>query len=249
MSSGWLSDAEKHEASNSKSLTWSVRRNGKGVLHTTEGTGWTSYDNWTKTPHVTVMPHAGKGVEIHQHISMDYAGRALKHTQTTETNRLFAFQAELIGTSDKKGPGYYWPDADDEVLWDLWRKLIVPVSRYMDFPTESSVNWKAYPASYGTDNGVRLRNGHWTEYTGWLGHQHVPQNVHGDPGDFPWDKMKRIAEERTPEVITEKDIDKIAMDGVIAAPTTAPDADKNAHWQMRSVLNDIQNRVRKLTGN
>ena len=34
-----------------------------------------------------------------------------------------------------------------------------------------------------------MSNGQWTRYKGILGHQHAPENTHGDPGDLP---MKRI---------------------------------------------------------
>ena len=34
-----------------------------------------------------------------------------------------------------------------------------------------------------------MSNSEWTRYKGILGHQHAPENTHGDPGDLP---MKRI---------------------------------------------------------
>src|SRR5215471_17719630 len=42
----------------------------------------------------------------------------------------------------------------------------------------------ANPSSYGTSNGVRLSGSAWNAYKGILGHQHVPENDHGDPGDI-----------------------------------------------------------------
>jgi len=63
--------------------------------------------------------------------------------------------------------------------------------------SQSNVTWKAYgngglngsPTSYGTNNGVRLGWGAWAKYEGWLGHQHVPGNVHGDPGNIDISKL------------------------------------------------------------
>src|SRR5699024_4551413 len=52
-------------------------------------------------------------------------------------------------------------------------------------PLSSSVVWAKYPGSYGEMASQRLSDSEWEEYTGWLGHQHAPENDHGDPGDLP----------------------------------------------------------------
>lgn len=173
---------------------WTTTRNPKGVLHTTEGAGWPDYSGWTINPHATVMPSAGKGVTVRQHIPFSSGSFALEnHAGGVQTNRAFAFQFELIGTSEKGGPGYYWPGADDAVLADLYRKVIKPLSDAVGIPRRAAT-FKAYPASYGTNNGVRLSGTEWTNFSGWLGHQHVPENVHGDPGAFPWARMLAAAD-------------------------------------------------------
>ncbi len=51
-------------------------------------------------------------------------------------------------------------------------------------PLTTGVTFKAYPGSYG-GNGVRMSNSQWSNYRGHCGHQHVPENDHGDPGAFP----------------------------------------------------------------
>lgn len=40
-----------------------------------------------------------------------------------------------------------------------------------------------YPRSYGA-NGVRFSFQEWRTFNGVCGHQHVPENTHGDPGDI-----------------------------------------------------------------
>ena len=40
------------------------------------------------------------------------------------------------------------------------------------------------PSSYGLDNGVRYSFEEWASATGIVGHMHVPENTHGDPGDI-----------------------------------------------------------------
>jgi hypothetical protein len=54
--------------------------------------------------------------------------------------------------------------------------------------------FKAYPASFGPSD-VRMSNATWNNFTGWCGHEHVPQNDHGDPGAFPWARLVQLATE------------------------------------------------------
>ncbi|MBQ1166153.1 hypothetical protein KBZ21_50035, partial [Streptomyces sp. A73] len=48
-------------------------------------------------------------------------------------------------------------------------------------PLSSDVTVKAYPSSYGATK-VRMSYSKWNNYRGHCGHQHVPENAHGDPG-------------------------------------------------------------------
>lgn len=177
---------------------WSSTSQPKGVLHTTEGSSWPSYSGWTIAPHATVMPLAGSGVLVRQHIPFSSASFALEnHAGGVQTNRAYAFQFELIGTCAKGGPGYFWPGADDAVLLSLYRKVIKPLSDAYKIPLHAPP-FKAYPSSYGPANGVRLSGGAWTNFSGWLGHQHAPENVHGDPGAFPWARLVAVTGKPTP---------------------------------------------------
>lgn len=172
--------------------TWTDRTDPKGCLHTTEGGSWPRYDDGKKAPHLTVLPIPGKGIEKHQHVSFAHAARALRNPPGgVQTNRDHVFQIELIGTCVKGGPGYYWPDADDVVLAALYHEVIHPISAAFAIP-ELAPPWQAYPASYGArgrTNTVRMSGSQFDHYSGWLGHQHVPENDHGDPGAFPWSRM------------------------------------------------------------
>ena len=47
----------------------------------------------------------------------------------------------------------------------------------------------AYPGSYGVNAAQRFTNVQWENFTGVCGHQHVPENDHGDPGDLPIDRL------------------------------------------------------------
>lgn len=196
----WLPSAkrENHDRQN----PWAERSDPKGVLHTTETSGWPGYGNWSVMPHATVMPTRNVGVEVHQHVSFDQAAFALRNLPGgAQTNRDYAFQFELIGTCEKGGPGYYWPGADDAVLRDLFEKVIEPLSDAFGIPLRAQP-FQAYPSSYGGrsgSNNVRLSPAAWDTYSGWLGHQHVPENAHGDPGAFPWERMMEVAVALSPE--------------------------------------------------
>lgn len=181
-----------------RTLNWSEKTDPKGCLHTTETSGWPGYQNWTVHPHATIMPKPGKGVEIRQNVAFSRASFSLRNLPGgVQTNTDYVFQFELIGTSEKGGPGYYWPGADDAVLLDLYQKLIKPLSQAYGIPIKAQT-FQAYPASYGPrgkTNTVRMSGPTFDNYSGWLGHQNVPENVHGDPGAFPWARMMELAEE------------------------------------------------------
>lgn len=180
-------------------LSWTEKTDPKGCLHTTETSGWPGYQNWTVHPHATVRPIPNKGVEIRQNIPFSRASFSLRNLAGgVQTNTDFVFQFELIGTSERGGPGYYWPDADGVVLLALYDDLIKPLSDAFDIPLRAQP-FQSYPASYGErgkTNTVRLSGSTFDDYSGWLGHQHVPENVHGDPGAFPWARMMQLVNAR-----------------------------------------------------
>lgn len=232
----WLPAAKNDQKG--RTLSWATRRNPKGVLHTTETSGWPSYQGWTVNPHATVMPHPGKGVEIHGHVPFTSASFSLRNTAGgVETNREFAFQFELIGTCDPRGPGYFWPGADVAVLLDLYDKLIKPLSDSFGIPLKTPA-FQAYPASAGfhkpsgPSNTVRMSGSAWEDFTGWCGHQHVPENVHGDPGAFPWDRMMAAVQQR------EDDMPLNGPDKAWIAETISAKAETAAETALEKVLKD-----------
>lgn len=198
----WLPEARRVE--HDRGLTFTDAGEPKGVLHTTESPGRPSYDGWTVHPHMTVVPVPKTRVDVDQHIPFSHAGMALRNLAGgVQTNRDRAYQIELVGTSALGGPGYYWATADDVVLLDFWRKVIHPMSVGLAIPVRA-LEFQAYPSSYGDrrpdgrTNMVRLSGPEWDAYSGWCGHQHVPENIHGDPGAFPWARMMRLADAHGP---------------------------------------------------
>lgn len=173
-----------------------------GVVHTTEGKSVPSYGGGASAPNLTAKPDmVRKRLQWYQHFDFDISARALMNRYGgVETNTLNAVQVELVGTcdpdhrvswgSDRAGVDYiYWPDAPDWALAELGKFVRWCYDKH-GIRMESSVTWKSYPSSYGS-NGVRLSGDQWLGYYGWLGHQHVPENSHGDPGDL---NFKRVLE-------------------------------------------------------
>ena len=153
----------------------------RGVLHTTEGTtaagaiaAMRQANSWS---HLTSTFEDGH-LQTFQHIPLDRAARALRNpTGGVQTNRqgTACVQIEIVGFAshaDQFTTGYL------QGLAALMRQ----VEAATGIARRSTVTWKAYPSSYGLANGVRLSDASWNGYAGWLGHQHVPENDHGDPG-------------------------------------------------------------------
>lgn len=160
----------------------------KGVLHTTETSDWPGYSNGQTCPHLTVKVERAGILTIRQHVPLNMAARALQNLSGgVQTNRDSAIQIELVGTCNpewqQKIGYYYWPKADPKTLASLaflMRRLEVATG----IKREAVGPWLSYPHSYGSSGGQRLTLSQWDNYSGWVGHQHVPENDHGDPGNL-----------------------------------------------------------------
>lgn len=176
-----------------------------GVVHTTEGTSLPSYSGGSEAPNFTAKPDIkNKKLVWYQHFDFDRSSRALVNKSGgVETNTANVVQIELVGTCDpahktswsgsKAGVDYiYWPAAPDWALAELAKFVYWSFVNHK-IKMQSTVVWKAYPGSYGTSNGVRLSNSAWNAYYGWLGHQHIPENDHGDPGNINFARVLELA--------------------------------------------------------
>jgi hypothetical protein len=155
------------------------------VLHTTEGGSFPSYGGGGSAPTFTV-----KGKEVHQHFYANHSARALVNAAGgVDTNTLNVIQIELVGTCAKGGPGLFWPGASDADLAGLV-DLIDWLTDTYDVPLVStSKPWLSYPSSYGSKSGQRMSFAEWEAFKGICGHQHIPENDHGDPGNFPIQRL------------------------------------------------------------
>lgn len=151
------------------------------VLHSTEGGGYPGYAGGGEAPHFTVDMY---GRTAHQHFPLSQASRGLvARPDGIHTNTGGAIQIEIIGSCVQGSslPSVITPD--DGAMAYL-AGLITAIAQATGIKMQSSVSWESYPSSYGSGNGVRLGSAAWASYEGILGHQHVPDNLHGDPGNF-----------------------------------------------------------------
>jgi hypothetical protein len=239
-----------------------------GVLHTTEGVGLPDYDGGSMAPNLTgVADMAGKRLRWYQHFDIDRSSRALRNLSGgVQTNTLNVTQVELDGTCDYTkrtswgsrvaGRDYiYWGDPPDWALRDL-AEFLRWLNAQHGVPLTGPSTWLTYgpdtrrpgvtPASYGA-SPARMTFAQWEAFKGVCGHQHVPENDHGDPGSLPFAKLIALAKGTTapPEeddMPTAAEVAKavLTLDGVIAvpgAPTTNPT------WTLSSVQTEILKRI------
>lgn len=166
------------------------------TVHTTEGTTWPGYSGGAEAPNYTGLPPLGlRFGKWRAHFPDEKSSRALVNSYGgVETNTLNTIQVELIGTCDpahavrwgnlRAGKDYvYWPAATKAQLRWLAR-FVLDLNIRHGLQLVAPRPFKAYPSSYGTGNGVRLSGAAWQQTVGIVGHQHIPENVHGDPGNI-----------------------------------------------------------------
>ena len=181
MSGIWLQGAEFIQGNDGGTY---INAPWRGVLHTTEGSTaagaiaeFASKNSW---PHLTIEWPSKR---IIQHLSLDVGARALEHLpNTVETNLANCVQIEIVGNAAVT-PN--WPADQLEFIASVMRM----VEALLPIPRRSELFFKPFPASFGLNNGVRLSDSDWLAFTGWCGHQHVPRQTHGDPGQIDIDYL------------------------------------------------------------
>ncbi|MFD8771467.1 N-acetylmuramoyl-L-alanine amidase [Streptomyces sp. NPDC059916] len=164
------------------------------VWHTTEGTSLPTYGGGAEAPNLTAKPNfAAKRLEWFQHFDFDTSSRALVNKPGgVQTNTLNVCQVEIVGTCDpsthakwtKAGYAHlYTPELPDWAVRDL-AAFAAWANANHGVPLSSGLTFKAYPSSYG-NSPVRMSGARWDAFQGHCGHQHVPENDHGDPGELP----------------------------------------------------------------
>lgn len=231
--------------------------------HSTEGTSLPSYDGGSMAPNLTAKPDfAAKRLVWYQHFDFDVSSRALRNLSGgVETNTLNVCQVEIVGTCDpathtkwaQAGIQHlYMPELPDWAIRDL-ATFAKWANANHGVPLSSGLTFKPYPSSYGS-NGVRMTATQWNNFNGHCGHQHVPENDHGDPGAFPMAAILAAAKNGTTQEddpmagITKQDIaDSVWRTDNIKAGSTEKDP-KNTTWVAETYLKGtFENTVRLLT--
>ena len=154
----------------------------KIVGHTTEGENpegaFSAYKANRSWPHLTVDPTRR---DRWQHLALDVPARALRNRAGgAETNREpRVFQVEILGFASLS---HLWPAA--ELDW-LGAEVFGPLARATGTPLVSTVEFFGEGAGWilaSESARQRLSVEAWDRYAGILGHQHVPENTHWDPG-------------------------------------------------------------------
>jgi N-acetylmuramoyl-L-alanine amidase-like protein len=144
----------------------------RGVLHDTEGSSYAgakgAYLKNKVCPHFTTSVEGDGQFRVWQHVPLDRAASALAHPSgTIDTNRLSTIQIEVVGFATKP----LWSPAMMVGMTTLMEWIELQTGIRPKAPV-----FRAYPASYGTNNGVRFSDAAWKAFDGWCGHQHVPHN-------------------------------------------------------------------------
>jgi len=124
-------------------------------------------------PHEVFDPSNGDGVLL---LPKSEPGKALMNLPGgVETNRRGGvYQIEIVGRAVDV-PNY------DDAWHARLRKRLLEVCEFNGTPYVFPLPFQPYPQSYGR-NLVRMTYDEWQVFEGVCGHQHVPENDHGDPG-------------------------------------------------------------------
>ncbi len=146
------------------------------VLHTTESATFTpasgSYFGHSSYPHFTVE----RDGTVWQHIDTARGARALRNNSGgVETNRARAVQIEVVGYAAEP----VWPAVQRVAVGGLLRWIgtthgVRLAGETFHGPGKFTLASESSP--------IRLAGPDWLAFNGVLGHQHVPENSHWDPG-------------------------------------------------------------------
>ncbi len=110
-------------------------------------------------------------------------------------NRGGVFQVELVGFAASV-PGY-----SDEWYRNL-AKYLIDRSDKIGFPLDFPHEFKGSAGAYGVRSSTRLTNAEWLAVEGIIGHQHVPENTHWDPGALDITRLQQFITDITGDTTT-----------------------------------------------
>jgi len=182
----WLPSAERDEAKpqGAGPFVGPVRI---GLFHKTQGDGIEGARHTLHAkgaePHFLTEIRAAKGRRNIQMVWLDRAARALRNQAGgVETNRHGVIQWEIVGYSEVEHEHDY---TEADWLW-FGRECVGPVCDLLGIP-KVAAEFHDYPPENGHRLGSepwRMTDQEWNGHAGLCGHQHAPENAHGDPGNL-----------------------------------------------------------------
>lgn len=159
----------------------------KLLLHTTEGSGWPSYDGGAKAPQLTYHPrlHSWR-----QHLPLNRSARALQDPESTPVreNRDGVIQVEIICSCDAayadRNNLQHVTELDDQAIDDLG-EFAGWLHTEAGLVLQRAPLWLPYPQSGRDDSEARMTSAEFDAFQGVCGHMHASGNEHGDPGAIP----------------------------------------------------------------
>ncbi len=150
------------------------------VVHSTEGTtiagAVATMQKNRSMSHEVYDPHIDQHAPL---VAWDNPARSLRNMRggVETNNRPGVWQLEVVGKAAQI------PSYSDEWHQNLAARIRF-ICQALDIPIAAPKPFVAYPESYGLRNGLRFTSAEWARAEGIIGHQHVPENTHGDPGDI-----------------------------------------------------------------
>lgn len=148
----------------------------RGVWHTTE----TPQDRVYSKDYYHLNLSLKNGVPYWvQLIDLGRASRGLRRPGSLQTNRQgdYCINVAISGYARDAND---WPVA----IYDEMAEVMLWCEAELGIPAVFPVNFGGSNC-YGTGSPCRLSASGWQNVTGWVGHQHVPDNTHWDPGAIP----------------------------------------------------------------
>lgn len=151
----------------------------KGELHTTEGDSLASAESAYRNypPHIGYDPIKRTK---HQYISLNRFSYANKGSESDDE---FMIQVEIVGYASQT---HLW---SDYIYRNIAEDVIKPLEELMGIPRKAldfhGADEGIYPYISTPNSPIRLTDAELRNYSGWLGHQHIPApDAHWDPGRF-----------------------------------------------------------------
>lgn len=244
MTEYWYPGADKSHRYDDKfdGLHW--EKPDKGILHSTEGWGLPPYDGGAKAPHMTLVPNfTTRKFTYVQHFPFNMSSRALRNLDGgVQTNMDKAIQFEIVGTcvksthNGRKADHLYMPELPAWALHDIG-KLVEWCNHEYGMSMTAPV-FKSYETLSPGTVSVRMNQTRWNGFTGWCGHQHVPENIHLDPGNI--DAPSIMAYARTFQEDRNMPSTNEIRDAVIDATIENKSPDKNGTTTLGKAITDIE---------